>query len=75
MSHKSKQRTAKKIARLEAGQIMSGIKPSSTREEVAQLLMRHLDARILDIRKLLIQADRILARHRCQGMVAGLSGK
>jgi hypothetical protein len=57
------------------GQILAGAKPALSREEVAQRVMEHLEARILDIRKLLIQADRILARHRCQGMVAGLSGK
>ena len=72
MSHKSKEREKKKLARIHQGKILSGAKPTPSKEVIADQLMQGVDARILEVRRLLALADRILARHRCQGLVEGL---
>ena len=63
------------MARLQAGKVLAAVEPTPSREEVAKLVMGHLDARILEIRNLLIQIDRMLTRRRWQGLVAGLAGR
>jgi hypothetical protein len=72
---KQKAREEKKRTRIQQGQILAGAKPAPSREEIAKLVIQHLDARILDIRKLLVQIDRMLTRRRWQGLVAGLGSR
>jgi hypothetical protein len=71
-AHKSKEREKKKLARIQQGKILAGVKVGPTKEAIADQLMQGVDAKILEVRALLSQADRILARHRCAGLVAGL---
>ena len=74
-THRSKEKEAKRQARLQAGKVLAAIKPARPREEVGKLMMQHLDARILEIRKLLILIDRMINRRRWQGLVAGLGSR
>ena len=74
-ARKSKAKEAKKQARIQQGKILAGAKPTPSREEIQEQVSSHFEARISEVRTLLAQVDRILARRRIQGMISGLGSK
>jgi hypothetical protein len=70
-TRKQSEKEVKRQRRIRAGEVLAAVKPGPSRED-AQQMMKGIDAAISEVRTLLAQADRILARHRCAGLVAGL---
>jgi len=74
-TRKQREKEAKRQSRIHAGEVLAAVKPTPSREEVAKQVMAHLDARILEIRKSLIQIERMLLTRRWRGLLAGLAGR
>jgi hypothetical protein len=71
-TRKHKEKETKRLARLQSGKVLAGVAPAPSKEDIAKQMMKGIDTAISDVRNLLAQADRILTRHRCAGLVAGL---
>jgi transcriptional regulator GlxA family with amidase domain len=73
MNHKAKQeRQKRKEARINQAKVLSGAKPSPSRAEAIDRMMKALEAKISEVRSLLALADRLVASDRCRGLIAGL---